>query len=62
MSRRCGNVGSSGDVGIWHETYRIRPGEYECIYNNMPVFGLARATRVVPVSGRRESAAGRMQM
>jgi hypothetical protein len=54
-------VGSSGDVGIWHETYRIRPGEYECIYNNMPAFGLAKATRVVPASGYRDSAAGRMQ-
>jgi hypothetical protein len=54
-------VGSSGDVGIWHETYRIRPGKYECIYNNMPAFGLAKATRVVPASGYRDSAAGRMQ-
>jgi hypothetical protein len=54
-------VGSSGDVGIWHETYRIRPGEYECIYNNMPAFGLAKATKVVPASGYRDSAAGRMQ-
>ncbi len=54
-------VGISGDVGIWHETYCIRPGEYECIYNNMPAFGLAKATRVVPASGYRDSAAGRMQ-
>lgn len=54
-------VGSGGDVGIWHETYRIRPGDYECVYNNMPVFGLAKATKVVPVSGRRESAEGRMR-
>lgn len=53
-------VGSSGDVGIWHETYRVRPGDYECVYHNMPVFGLARATRVVPATGRRESAVGRM--
>jgi len=54
-------VGISGDVGIWHETYCIRPGEYECIYNNMPAFGLAKATRVAPASGYRDSAAGRMQ-
>jgi Monooxygenase af470-like len=53
-------VGSGGDVGIWHETYRVRRGDYECVYNNMPPFGLARATRAVPAEGRRESAAGRM--
>ena len=53
-------VGSNGDVGIWHETYRIRPGDFECVYNNMPSFGLARATRAVPATGPRESAAGRM--
>jgi hypothetical protein len=53
-------VASNGDVGIWHETYRVRPGDYECIYNNMPPFGLARATRAVPARGRLESASGRM--
>ena len=54
-------VGSGGDVGIWHETYRIRPGDYECIYNNMPLFGLAKATKDVPASGHRESAVERMR-
>ena len=53
-------VGSNGDVGIWHETYRVRPGDYECVYNNMPAFGLAKATRAVPATGRRELAPGRM--
>jgi hypothetical protein len=53
-------VASNHDVGIWHETYRVRPGDYECIYNNMPPFGLARATRSVPARGRLESARGRM--
>ena len=53
-------IGSNGDVGIWHETYRARPGDYECVYNNMPLFGLAKATRAVPATGRRESAPGRM--
>lgn len=54
-------MAGNGDVGIWHETYRVRPGDYECVYNNMPLFGLAKATKVVPASGRRESAQGRMQ-
>jgi hypothetical protein len=53
-------VASNGDVGIWHETYRVRPGDYECVYNNMPVFGLAKAMRAVPARGLRESASGRM--
>ena len=35
-------VRDSGDVGIWHETYRVRAGEYEAIYGNMPRVGLAR--------------------
>jgi hypothetical protein len=55
-------VGTNGDVGIWHETYRVRPGDYECVYNNMPLFGLAKATKAVPATGRRESAPGRMQI
>ena len=53
-------IGSNGDVGIWHETYRVRPGDYECVYNNMPLFGLAKPTRAVPATGRKESAPGRM--
>jgi hypothetical protein len=53
-------VGKSGDVGIWHETYRTRPGDYETIYANMPPFGLGKATKSVPAVGRRESAASRI--
>ena len=53
-------IASNGDVGIWHEAYRVRPGDYECVYNNMPPFGLARATRTVPAQGGLESARGRM--
>ena len=54
-------VANNGDVGIWHETYRVRRGDYECIYNNMPSFGLAKATRSVPASGGLESARDRME-
>jgi hypothetical protein len=53
-------VASNGDVGIWHETYRVAPGAYECVYNNVPDFGLGKATRLVPASGYRETASGRM--
>jgi hypothetical protein len=53
-------IGLSGDVGIWHETYRITPGNYETIYTNMPAFGLAKATRAVPITSRIDSARARM--
>ena len=52
---------SSGDVGIWHETYLVRAGEYEAIYGAMPRIGLARAGRHVPIVGARESARGRVE-
>jgi Domain of unknown function (DUF4188) len=35
-------VRASGDVGIWHESYRVPAGEYETIYGNMPRVGLAK--------------------
>ena len=36
-------IGGSGDVGIWHETYKVRAGEYEAVFGNMPRVGLAQA-------------------
>ncbi len=53
-------VGSGGDVGIWHETYRIPAGHSEVVYNNMPEYGLAKATQLLPVSDALDSAAARM--
>ena len=38
-------IRDSGEVGIWHETYLVRAGEYETLYGNMPIFGLAGAGR-----------------
>ncbi|HEX8950263.1 MAG TPA: DUF4188 domain-containing protein, partial [Polyangia bacterium] len=35
-------VGTNGDVGIWHETYCVRPGDYENVYVNMMPFGLGK--------------------
>ena len=37
------DIGLNGNVGIWHETYTVRAGEYEAIYANMPRTGLATA-------------------
>jgi hypothetical protein len=53
-------VGSGGTVGIWHETYMVGAGQYEAVYGNMPVFGLAAATTHVPAVGRRETARRRL--
>src|SRR5258708_32081823 len=50
-----------GSVGIWHGTYVVEPGHYEAIYGNMPLFGLAAATRQVPAGGRRETARRRLE-
>ena len=53
-------VASNGDVGIWHETYLVREAAYECVYNNMPRFGLAKAGDHIPATGKKESAMGRL--
>ena len=53
-------IRASGDVGIWHETYKVRAGEYESIYGNMPRIGLARAGSHVPVGSSGQSAARRI--
>ena len=55
------SVGTNGDVGIWHETYRIRPGDYEGVYVNMQPFGMGRAGELLEATGRREHARGRFQ-
>jgi hypothetical protein len=52
--------GSDDDVGIWHETYRVREDEYEAVYNNIPPYGLGDVAELVPASGHRETAAGRL--
>lgn len=49
-----------GHVGIWHETYAVPAGSYESIYADMPAFGLAAATGVIPVAQRGERAAERL--
>lgn len=51
---------SRGDVGIWHETYRVRAGEYEAIYSGMPLRGLAKAGQSAAVTGAQDSARQRI--
>ncbi len=59
FNKRTGN--SRGDVGIWHETYQVRAGEYETVYSGMPFFGLGKVGKLVPVSGSRASARSRLR-
>ncbi|HVN16403.1 MAG TPA: DUF4188 domain-containing protein [Anaerolineales bacterium] len=49
-------VGQSGIVGVWHETYVLNPNQYECVYSNMPSFGLGAAVEHVEAVGNRETA------
>ena len=58
FNKRTGS--SRGDVGIWHETYQVRAGEYEAVYSGMPPYGLGAAGKLVPVSSQRDSARGRL--
>jgi hypothetical protein len=53
-------VRASGDVGIWHETFKVRAGEYEAVYGNMPVFGLAAAAGHLPTAQKANTAAARI--
>jgi hypothetical protein len=58
FNRRVGS--SRGDVGIWHETYIIKPGNYEAVYSGMPPFGLGKAGKLVAATGALEAARSRM--
>ena len=53
-------VRASGDAGIWHETFRVRAGEDEAVYGNMPVFGLAAAATHLPAARKGTTAATRI--
>ena len=55
------SVGKSrGDVGIWHETYQIRAGEYETVYSGMPPIGLGAVATLSPTTASKESARERI--
>lgn len=48
-------IRKSGAVGLWHEVYHVGAGCYDAVYADVPVSGLARATRHVPAFGGREA-------
>lgn len=47
-------------AGIWHETFKVAAGNYEAVYQNMPLIGLQRAGRPLTVSEAKDSARARM--
>lgn len=53
-------IGSTGDVGVYHETYKVRAGDYEAIYANMPAFGLAVAGEMPTVAEKGDSSRERI--
>jgi len=54
-------VGTSGIVGIWHETYLVEPNKFEVFYGNMPMFGLGAAMKHMEAGGRRETVRMRLE-
>ncbi len=58
FNRRVGN--SRGDVGIWHETYLVKPGNFETFYSGMPPYGLGKVGKLISATGTREAARSRM--
>ena len=59
FNKRVG--GSRGDVGIWHETYKVRAGEFECVYTGMPLHGLAKASSAADVLEGLDTARERLE-
>ena len=54
-------IGTTGDVGVWHETYVVAPGGYENIYVNMPAFGLGKVGSLSAAAGGLQSAEARLK-
>lgn len=49
-----------GGAGIWHETFKVNAGNYEAVYQNMPVMGLQTAGRPITVTEAKDSARARL--
>jgi hypothetical protein len=55
-------VGYNTDaVGIWHETYLIKQGQYESVYGNMPNMGLGTIGTLIPATHRHQQARMRLE-
>ncbi|WP_079478289.1 DUF4188 domain-containing protein [Halobacillus salinus] len=54
-------IGTDGSVGIYHETYIVPNENYECIYANMPPFGLSKAAGHKSITAATSSARKRLK-
>lgn len=54
-------IGNDGTVGIYHETYRIAPGQYENVFVNMPPTLLGDCATLIEAKGPAANARGRME-
>ena len=51
---------ASGDVGIWHETFRVRAGEYEAVYGRHAGLRPGGSRHVLPAARKGNTAATRI--
>ncbi len=54
-------IGNDGTVGVYHETYRIGPGQYENVFVNMPPTLLGTCATLTEANSQYASARGRME-
>lgn len=54
-------VGNDGTVGIYHETYRIQPGDCENVFVNMPPTLLGDCTTLIEAKGAFATARSRIE-
>jgi hypothetical protein len=54
-------VGDNDSVGIYHETYEVNAGQYESVFGNMPLYGLGKAMKHIPITQERNSARKRLK-
>ena len=62
MEKLQQKVGNNDAVGIFHETYQVRKGHYESVYVNMPLYGLGKAIKHIPITAERDTARKRLTM
>lgn len=48
-------------VGIYHESYQVKKGNYESVYGNMPLYGLAKALPHIPITNKLNSSRKRLR-
>jgi hypothetical protein len=53
-------IRDNGSVGIFHETIVLSDATVETVYGNMPTFGLAEVTGIVPAARRGQTARARL--